>query len=178
MYCVYNSNPLHRHYHRFPPFPLPGGNFLYTEANGRDPGEKARIYSPFDSPANEAGTDMTMISFWYSMWDGFDGGSPFPKTNMGTLNVYIAYGGEKVPAHPPVWSRSGSQTDRSGWKEAKILFTAPSPFRVGQFLLRITAENILVTLIFPIEYFLWISRALSLSLSLSLSLNHNDIPIR
>eukprot|EP00057_Strongylocentrotus_purpuratus_P006238 XP_011660712.1 PREDICTED: MAM and LDL-receptor class A domain-containing protein 1 [Strongylocentrotus purpuratus] len=73
---------------------------------------------------------MTMISFWYSMWDGFDGGSPFPKTNMGTLNVYIAYGGEKVPAHPPVWSRSGSQTDRSGWKEAKIMFTAPSPFRI------------------------------------------------
>ena len=135
IYCFYDSNPLHRHHHRFPPFPLPGGNFLYSEANVQYYGEKARIYSPFDSPANEAGTDMTMISFWYSMWNGVDG------ENWGTLNVYIAYGGEKVPVNPPFWSRSGSQTDGSGWKEAKIMFTAPSPFRVGQFLLRITAEK-------------------------------------
>ncbi|XP_030832933.1 MAM domain-containing glycosylphosphatidylinositol anchor protein 2-like [Strongylocentrotus purpuratus] len=124
MYCFYDSNLLRRHHHRFPPFPLLGGNFLYSEANVQYYGEKARIYSPFDSPANEAGTDMTMISFWYSMWDGFDG------TNWGTLNVYIAYGGEKVPVNPPFWSRSGSQTDGSGWKEAKIMFTAPSPFRI------------------------------------------------
>eukprot|EP00057_Strongylocentrotus_purpuratus_P025237 XP_011679711.1 PREDICTED: MAM and LDL-receptor class A domain-containing protein 1 [Strongylocentrotus purpuratus] len=106
------------------------GNFLYTEASGRNPGEKARIYSPFDSPANEVGTDMTMISFWYSMWDGFDRGSPLNRTNMGTLNVYITYDGGKVPINPPVWSRSGSQTDRSGWKEAKIMFTAPNQFRI------------------------------------------------
>ncbi|XP_041464842.1 MAM and LDL-receptor class A domain-containing protein 1-like [Lytechinus variegatus] len=107
------------------------GNFLYTEANGRDPGESARIYSPFPSPANEAGSEMTLISFWYSMWDAFDGGSPIPGTNMGTLNVYIVYNVEKVRLDPPIWSRSGSQTDRSEqWKEARILFTASHPFRI------------------------------------------------
>lgn len=106
------------------------GNFLYSEASGRDPGDRARIYAPFESQGNVAGSEMTVLTFWYSMWDLFDGASPVPRTNMGTLNVYLSYGGQRVPNSPPIWSRTGSQTDRSSWKEARIMITAPEDFRI------------------------------------------------
>ncbi|XP_071506102.1 uncharacterized protein [Diadema antillarum] len=102
------------------------GNFLYTEAEGRSPGDKAWLFSPDDSPA-DSDESVTLISFWYSMWENF----PLVdrRSNMGTLNVYIEYNGY-LPTTQPFWSRSGSQTDQGEWKEGRILFRAPAPFRV------------------------------------------------
>ena len=101
------------------------GNYVYTEANDGNPGQKARLYSPYDAPANSEDNSLTQLVFWYSMWENF----PLPaQPNMGTLNVYIEFAG-KVPTGEPIWSRTGSAG--AEWVEAKIMFRAPEPFRVG-----------------------------------------------
>ncbi|XP_019632083.1 PREDICTED: MAM and LDL-receptor class A domain-containing protein 2-like [Branchiostoma belcheri] len=87
------------------------GNYMYTEASGKQQGDVARLLSP-QQTADPSGQ---CLQFYYHMYG----------TQIGTLNVYAQVGASLGNA---VWTRTGNQDDQ--WHFAMVDVTTTSNYQL------------------------------------------------
>ena len=98
-------------------FVFVGGHYIYTEVSGRQPNQKARIYSSVVSPSSA--NQVSCLTFYYHM----------KGASIGALNLYLTNNPNNRRLSNPTWQRKGQQGN--SWQKAQVTVRRSSRYYVS-----------------------------------------------